>query len=360
MLLVLASSAAAFGPLPVQIGSKSWTIGRGDTLTLWAPIDKIKADNHDPAKLYLLLNGVALKSLHPSEISSASNEVKFVVKVMTEDRAAWTQLLGRPDFNFTKGWKVSIGYEDLGEISTRENIAFMAIRPWAFWAFVVAIILAGWRFIHLARTTTMLKDPGGLYSLGRFQMAIWFFLVIAAFVFVWGITADRNIEIPASVLGLIGISAGTGLAAQVIDNNKSSATKKDDEASLQEMAGLKARIDELDRNLIPNAADGAAKALLAQEKAEKTQRLATVEAQMAATASNALKKPEPSFWDDILSDENGISFHRFQIFAWTIVLAVVFIHAVYNELQLPDFNQTLLGLMGISSGTYIGFKVPEK
>jgi hypothetical protein len=26
---------------------------------------------------------------------------------------------------------------------------------------------------------------------------------------------------------------------------------------------------------------------------------------------------------------------------------------------MPQFNPTLLGLMGISSGTYLGFKVPE-
>jgi hypothetical protein len=27
---------------------------------------------------------------------------------------------------------------------------------------------------------------------------------------------------------------------------------------------------------------------------------------------------------------------------------------------MPEFDTTLLGLMGISSGTYIGFKFPEK
>jgi hypothetical protein len=27
---------------------------------------------------------------------------------------------------------------------------------------------------------------------------------------------------------------------------------------------------------------------------------------------------------------------------------------------MPEFSTTLLGLMGISSGTYLGFKLPEK
>jgi hypothetical protein len=27
---------------------------------------------------------------------------------------------------------------------------------------------------------------------------------------------------------------------------------------------------------------------------------------------------------------------------------------------MPDFDNTLLALMGVSSGTYLGFKIPEK
>jgi len=46
--------------------------------------------------------------------------------------------------------------------------------------------------------------------------------------------------------------------------------------------------------------------------------------------------------------------------AWTVVLGIVFINAVQTDLAMPDFDATLLGLMGLSSGTYIGFKFPEK
>ena len=66
------------------------------------------------------------------------------------------------------------------------------------------------------------------------------------------------------------------------------------------------------------------------------------------------------FVRDVLSDGGGYSFHRFQIFAWTIVLGIIFVSSVYNNLTMPEFSATLLGLMGISSGTYIGFKFPEK
>jgi hypothetical protein len=37
----------------------------------------------------------------------------------------------------------------------------------------------------------------------------------------------------------------------------------------------------------------------------------------------------------------------------------MFVASVYNELAMPAFSATLLGLLGISAGTYIGFKLPE-
>ena len=44
---------------------------------------------------------------------------------------------------------------------------------------------------------------------------------------------------------------------------------------------------------------------------------------------------------------------------WTVVLGFVFVTTVYRTLAMPDFSATLLGLMGISSGTYVGFKIPD-
>ena len=66
------------------------------------------------------------------------------------------------------------------------------------------------------------------------------------------------------------------------------------------------------------------------------------------------------FFKDILSDANGISFPRFQTAGWTLVLGVIFVVSVYRVLSMPDFDPQLLMLMGISSGTYIGFKFPER
>ena len=66
-----------------------------------------------------------------------------------------------------------------------------------------------------------------------------------------------------------------------------------------------------------------------------------------------------NWWMDILSDANGVSFHRFQIAAWTLVLGIIFVTEVYKKLVMPTFDKTLLALIGISAGTYLGLKSPE-
>lgn len=76
-----------------------------------------------------------------------------------------------------------------------------------------------------------------------------------------------------------------------------------------------------------------------------------------------LNKPVPqtsgNFLNDILRDVDGYTVARLQIFIWTIIMGVIFISNVYSKLAMPEFGVTLLTLMGISSGTYLGFKFPE-
>jgi hypothetical protein len=63
---------------------------------------------------------------------------------------------------------------------------------------------------------------------------------------------------------------------------------------------------------------------------------------------------------DILSDEYGINLTRFQIFVWTLVMVGIFIWTVISESVIPDFSDSnLLLFMGISSGSYLGYKLKE-
>ena len=92
-----------------------------------------------------------------------------------------------------------------------------------------------------------------------------------------------------------------------------------------------------------------------QQQNEVRERLANYRWQSAYFAWPTWKGGLP----DLLAENNVISFHRFQIFVWTLILGIMFVASVYNELAMPAFSATLLGLLGISAGTYIGFKLPE-
>lgn len=69
---------------------------------------------------------------------------------------------------------------------------------------------------------------------------------------------------------------------------------------------------------------------------------------------------EGCFFKDIIYDQNGPSLHRLQMASWTVVLSCIFWVSVWEKLAMPEFDSTLLTLMGISSGTYFGFKFQER
>ena len=55
-----------------------------------------------------------------------------------------------------------------------------------------------------------------------------------------------------------------------------------------------------------------------------------------------------------------MTLHRLQIMLWTLALGALFVWEVWDHLAMPTFGTELLTLMGISSGTYLGFKIPER
>jgi hypothetical protein len=70
--------------------------------------------------------------------------------------------------------------------------------------------------------------------------------------------------------------------------------------------------------------------------------------------------PTEGIFKDLLSDANGISFHRLQVLGWTLVFWVAFLQSLLRKLTMVDFDVTQLALIGISGSTYIGFKLQEK
>jgi len=276
---------------------------RVSNLKSW--IDK----KNSPTNLILYLNGRQLDKTNPVSVSVSYdpaqpelNELIFKLQRTTETDATWDDLIVR-DKNwrgfFLKGVsrrvRPSIGLEN--GVAVESHAVFeLVLLPlgWVYICFAfMCVTLVG--LIIMARRSSLLRDnPGGPYSLARTQMAIWSWLLVNAYFFLFVMTWDPAVDIPTSMLGLLGISATTYVAAALVDHNDGTST--------------------------PPASKG--------------------------------------FWKDI-SGSSGVQLHRIQIIAWTVVLAFVFIVRIFTKLSIPDFNPTLLGLLGLSAGTYVGFKFPE-
>lgn len=296
-------------------------------------------------KLTLFIHDVPIVGSQPDSCDLDDEHVRFTLLRDEESAAAWRLLFTEP-WEFTNTVSLSVGpHERLSWPSAVEELELVILPRFWVYVYFVGLVLAVVLFVWLARGTSLLRDrsenvaEGTLapYSLARFQLAFWGLLVVAAYVFIWMITGELD-TITGSVLALLGIGSGTALGAALIDQGK-------DEAS----------------------AASAAAAASAAPAASATVSGAAGEATVTASLPAAAAKPAPpakmttrGFLKDVLSDERGISLHRFQLFVWTLVLGVIFCKVVYFTLQMPQFSATMLGLMGISSGTYLGLKMPEK
>ncbi len=267
----------------------------------------LKQANGNCKGIVLFLDGMPIKADKAESCDKERGHVRYRLlrdKDEKDDEVAWHTLLGSPR-GFTKNVTVSVGSDLQFSIPSSASLNLEIIPKPQFVVFIGLIALALGIFIYLCRSTSLIRGGNHPvpsqrpYSLSLFQMSFWFFLVVAAYIFMWLITDELD-TITASVLALIGIGAGTALAATLIDQKKDTPQ--------------------------PDEPGGTTK----------------------------------GFLNDVMSDPTGISLHRFQMFVWTIVLGVIFCGNVYKNLEMPEFSATLLGLMGISSGTYLGFKVPEK
>jgi hypothetical protein len=301
-------------------------------------------------------------------------------------KTGWSHLLNQPVLK--RKLLVSVGFSNGEEIDTemtpdgKESGAldqqfFLTVIPHYRTAFGLLVILTALiAFLVLARRTHIIRDgaaprrPDGLrpYSLARGQMAFWFFLVIASYFFLWIVTGDMD-TLNTSVLGLIGISAGTALGSAFVDASRPTSSSGSEPTVdvtkphlevLAELKDLQLRTQkELEtlqkaRAVMPSSDKNGLEENERQQN-EVRERLANYRWQSVYFAWPTWK----GVMYDLLAENNVISFHRFQIFVWTLILGIMFVANVYNELAMPQFSATLLGLLGISAGTYVGFKLPE-
>jgi hypothetical protein len=361
-----------------------------ENLTVWLAQLPAKADGSKPTAWDVIpfLNGTPLKGVTPEKLTSSANTdvngkpitsttIRFRLKRSLESKEVWNTLLNRPVFE--RPVELSVGVPGQDPIYTnvsKEDFKLTVISKG--WLVIGSSIVTGALVIFslfasrsdLIRDTTAAMRPDGYHplSLGRAQMAFWFFLVIASYFFLWIVTGDQD-TITASTLGLIGISATTALGAAVIDAGKGRViddevvpclkTKAEYDAEIGRIRVLVGALDaalvQIDTQLNANPAPNAATAM--ELKAKRNENRVRVDAFKRRIAYLS-QQPFYRVATDFLSENGSITFHRFQIFVWTIVLGIIFCVTVYNDLNMPQFSATLLALMGISAGTYIGFKLP--
>lgn len=176
---------------------------------------------------------------------------------------------------------------------------------------VIAIIIvaAMWlAAIFLSLKTTIIKDisdsPNKPYSFSRTQLLWWTLLIASCFIL--GFAYNENLPaINNTALALLGIGLGTTTLARVVDNNQVNQSSTNNIVRHQNQASQ-------------------------------------------------------GFFTDLLSDDTGISVHRFQSFVFNVIFGIAYITDFFNlNYTLPTYDNQQLLLLGISSGAYVALKMNE-
>jgi hypothetical protein len=328
----------------------------------------VKQAEAEQQPLALFINGQDFDNA-PSGIDFESGQVTFILGRNARNKDQWHPLLYNPLFDPTISIHVSAGIHGGRPVprAPGANTTIVLSKLYTDWTTLVWLALLALIVIALvvyARRSDLLRDGPTVagvrqpYSVARVQMAWWFFLILVGFSYIWMVTSDID-TISPSLLALMGISAATAVTAVAISPAEARVGARgkliDEEIAV---------VDKASGQLVIDAADAVARgnaelqAVLARRRAElETRRAALIveRSNLGAVASSH------GFWRDLVTDDRGaVALDRFQIVAWTAILGFVFIQSVVWDLSMPEFSATMLALMGISSGTYIGFKLPAR
>lgn len=345
-------------------------------------------------ELYLYLDGRLMSGSRAALVDQTPETWEVQLRRDSAASHAWEAVLGSPGLK-PKQVRVGLGPAAGPEYARAANdkvrLSLWILRDGWVWAAGLFWLLMLALFIYLAATTGIIRDspppdgtpgdsppPDGTpddappnvvpptnparkkrwekyaqrpYSLGRWQMAFWFFVVGITYVAIWVATGDYNGVITWQSLLLLGLATSTGVAARIVESRR----RAEQQAAVPERARLTRAIDQAGTNAtMAQAANDAGKAVAQQAAAAKAQD------ELEALEDDTPRAPwSRGFFADILNDRGEPSLARFQHFVWTLILGVVFLNAAYQTLALPPLEPVLLVLLGISGATYIGFKGVE-
>jgi hypothetical protein len=270
-------------------------------------LDSISTSGAELRRLTLYLDGFDL-GIAPEVVRA--RQLGFHLRRTDASAQAWSALLGKADGR-GRAVTIGIGYAGQRELAQPDDrpqatLTLLPYRPWNLVAGAAVILVTLLSFIIMARHTGIIRDRGSEtvpitrrpYSLSRFQMAVWFFVIFGSMLYIAVVL--RDIVLTDQALLLLGIGTATQLGGMLVENAKTEDQRAPADAETQD------------------------------------------------------------FFRDLVTDAHGASFHRFQMLVWTVTLAGIFVWQVYDSLTMPVFPPSLLALMGISSGTYVTFKAYER
>jgi hypothetical protein len=275
-------------------------------------------------------------------------------------KAAWALVLAQPS-TAPRDLDVSIGYDDSypfpGTTMPFRSLAIgYAVLGGAFLAGLLASFFYLFWWTGICREGKPVIPDGitgidaispralGPFSLSKVQAAIWFFIILGAYILIVAVTHDISGTVNATALTLMGIGAATVVGSAAIQSNQSEAADAAKQADAARK--LAQQMVELQASLLKK--QGTPDETVIQRALNDTE-----------WAFKRATNQSLGLWNDIISDANGVNFHRFQMAAWTLVLAFIFAVAVTRVLGMPDFDNTLLALQGLSAGTFLGLKITE-
>ena len=342
---------------PYRLGQSLRIQATGEFFTL---IEAELATSEPSKALRLYLDDVKMPNL-PVNVSRVVGEKALTLTFHLvrnpyddDNRKAWDTLLGQQHGDYLMKLPVALAVGNRLPWTVRTGQPDPSIQVHivegsrAKWTLGIGLGMFVFAYFFLVKSTAALRDgKDGYYSLGKSQMAFWGLLVVLTFTGLWLLTGTME-RIPPQVLILLGISGATGLSAIVIGNSKKDTQIAEHQAEIT-------KLREEQQNLETVKLTAAASFPSMSEA-----RLVEIKAKIAELSLPLAPAQSAGFWQDICDDGNGMSFHRVQVVIWTVVLGVVFIRSVANGMSMPEFSETLLALLGISNGTYLGFKIPEK
>jgi hypothetical protein len=303
------------------------------------------------------------------------HELEFRLRRLPGDEDAWSSLYDGTKAIHNVRVSVGVGLDknvyvfDTAVFPQAENkvqrvqlVLYQSSWLWGVTAVLILVLLGG---IYLSAKTPLLRDTDvplradgcPQFSLSRLQLACWTYLAVGAFLIIWLVT-DRLDTLNTTILALLGISSGTLLASKIANTStlESTDTRAEVERAMRRGKSCQVLCEELENEL--QTVEAALRDRIAAGDANVAD--LSIRLQGLKDDLDYLRQGRISrFFNDLLAENGRVTVHRLQILIWTGVLVVVFVKKVMSELSMPVFSETLLGLMGLSSATYIALKIPE-